>query len=79
MLSGKHGGISALGDFDENIQRCKEWRAQAVQRLSDLESGERRFVNGIEVTEQRKKRERQIIEQMDTLIPAYEAHNADRP
>jgi hypothetical protein len=66
-----------MGDFDENIQRCKEWRAQAVQRLRSLEGGEKRYVNGIDVTEKRKKRERQIIEQMDILIPAYEAHNAD--
>jgi len=68
-----------MGDFDQNIRQCKEWRAQAVQRLYDLESGERRFVNNIEVTEDRKKRERLIIDQMDILIPAYEAHNADGP
>ena len=68
-----------MGDFDENIRRCKEWRAQAVQRLHDLESGERRFLNGVEVTEDHKKRERLIIQQMDVLIPAYEAHNSEHP
>jgi hypothetical protein len=47
--------------------------------LRGLESGDRRFVRGVEATEDRKKGERLIIKQMDVLIPAFEAHNADEP
>jgi hypothetical protein len=67
-----------MGDFDENIKQCRRWRDDAVQRLRDLDSGPRWTKDGIDVTDERKARERRIIEQMDILIPAYEAHNADR-
>ena len=72
-------GSKKMGDFDQNIEQCRQWRRQAIQRLQDFETGLKSFVDGKDVTEERKARERRIIEQMDALIPAYEAHNAERP
>jgi hypothetical protein len=76
-VGGKQG--RDMGEYDENIRQCRRWRDEAVQRLHDLDLGPPWTKDGIDVTDERKVRERHIIEQMDILIPIYEAHNAHRP
>jgi len=65
-----------VGDYDFNIERCRQWRAEAVQELRELESGPHWFRNGEDVTDEIIERTQRIIAEMDILIAAYESHNA---
>jgi hypothetical protein len=65
-----------VGDYDFNIERCRQWRAEAVQEMRELESGPHWFRNGEDVTDKIIERAQRIITEMDILIAAYESRNA---
>jgi hypothetical protein len=67
-----------MGDFDFNIERCRQWRAEALQDIRDLEDGPHWFRNDEDVTDKMVAKAHRIVQEMDILIAAYESHNADR-
>jgi hypothetical protein len=68
-----------MGDFDFNIERCRQWRAEALQDIRELESGPHLFRNDEDVTDEMVAKAHRIVAEMDILIAAYESHNVDPP
>jgi hypothetical protein len=68
------------GKFDAQIEWCVEQRAHAIQMLENFEKGERHFRRTgsspeDDVTQKHIHYYERIVEGMDKLIAAYEAHN----
>jgi hypothetical protein len=71
MLSRKQA--AKVGDFDFNIERCRQWRAEALQDIRDLESGTHWFRNDEDVTDKMVAKAHRIVTEMDILIAAFES------
>jgi hypothetical protein len=66
-----------VSNFDYLIERCRQWREEALKELRDTETGPPWFRDGVDVTEAQIAKAKQIVERMDKLIAAYEHYNTN--
>lgn len=65
-----------MGDFDDTISSLKKMRDDCLADLESYRSGHRWFRDQIDITDSLIARAQQNLQTFDTLIAAYEAHNA---